>query len=206
MKITKELLERHSKGLCTEEEKKAVEQWFEELEGPVMSTRSFTEIEENKKATWGKLSNLVPELEGNFGTDTRTIPLYHSIVRYAAVACIIFVSFFGGRFFASTANASEMIDKSPKDMLYIYGGNGAEAYVPGQEYKIRFEGLVKLFNGSMVEKKINVGEKAFTLKPFGIYYLAGSLANPVLLNDKILANRALENDLEGDFSILCIDQ
>ena len=44
MKITKELLERHSKGLCTEEEKKAVEQWFEELEGPVMSTRSFTEI------------------------------------------------------------------------------------------------------------------------------------------------------------------
>ena len=77
MKITKELLKRHGMGLCTTEERKAVEEWFDRLEGPMMSIRSFQEIEENKKETWNKLSKMVPELDGHVATDRlKSIPLY----------------------------------------------------------------------------------------------------------------------------------
>lgn len=205
MKITKELLNKHSKGLCTEDERKAVEAWFEMDETSETGLRMFTGKEVNKERIWSRVLQDLPLMRTQSGT-YKIIPLYRSVVRYAAAVSILLITFFGGRFSASSAKATEIIEKSPKNMLYIYGGNGAEAYVPGQEYKIKFDGQVKLLNGSLMEKTINVGNQTFTLGSNGTYYLSGSTASPTLLSSEILPNHISEQTLKGDFSILRIDR
>ncbi|MEM6738199.1 MAG: hypothetical protein AAF620_19235, partial [Bacteroidota bacterium] len=103
MKITKELLKRHSQGLCTDEEKKAVEEWFETYENPFGDETIFDRNKIDREGIWSKLSEITTGLQGkpNFG-NTQTIPLYRSVARYAAAACILLMTFFGGRFSANT--------------------------------------------------------------------------------------------------------
>ncbi|MEM0942300.1 MAG: hypothetical protein AAGI25_21290 [Bacteroidota bacterium] len=208
MKITKELIKQHGLGLSTEKERKAIEEWFERLDDPTSGPKASIDRDENRKQIWFKISQAIPEL-GRYSSkesDTNVIPLHRRVIRYAAAACILLLTFFGGRFSANTANASTVVDKTPKDMLYIYGGNRAEACLPGQEYKIKFDGQIKLFNDSFMEKKIHVGGKAFTLSSYSTYYLSGSAKSPTLLSGQTTHDNPFENGLKGDFLIVRTDK
>ncbi|MEM6815132.1 MAG: hypothetical protein AAF600_12235 [Bacteroidota bacterium] len=208
MKITKELIKRHGLGLSTQEERKAIEEWFERLDDSSTGPKASIDRDENRKQIWFKIAQAIPEFSRypGHGPNTSVIPLHRRVVRYTAAACILLLTFFGGRFSANTANASTVVDKTPKDMLYIYGGNRAEACLPGQEYKIKFDGQIKLFNDSFMEKTINVGGKAFTLRSYSTYYLSGSVKNPTLLKGQTTHNDPFENGLKGDFLIVRTDK
>ncbi|MEO1097820.1 MAG: hypothetical protein AAFX57_08695 [Bacteroidota bacterium] len=203
MKITKELLKRHGMGLCTTEERKAVEEWFDRLEGPMMSTRSFQEIEENKKETWNKLSKMVPELDGHVATDRlKSIPLYRKVTRYVAAACIIFIAFFGGRYSTGTVNASPVPEDPTADHLFIFGYKDAVGNLPGNNFKIKFDGSLRLYNNSVAPKRINVGDTSFMLTPRKSHYLIGNSQNPELIvEDRYKISSQKPPSLEGYFSI-----
>ncbi|MEO0554740.1 MAG: hypothetical protein AAF149_16155 [Bacteroidota bacterium] len=209
MKITKELLKRHGMGLCTTEERKAVEEWFDRLEGPMMSTRSFQEIEENKEATWNKLTRLAPELESSAGPDnSHTIPLNHRIVRYAAAVSIILVTFFGGRFSAGKAEASPAPEDPSADHLFITGGDGGKGNLPGDTFRIQFDGTIKLFNNAITPKIILVGDTTFVLDSQKEYYLSGNDENARLDYDNYMSGLeyTYHRETSGGFSMLRIDQ
>ena len=200
MKITKELLNKHSKGLCTEEERKVVEAWFEMDEGPATGLRMYIGDEVNKERIWSRVSQNIP-LFGN-QSGSQTIPLYRRVARYVAVACIIFAAFLGGRFSASSANANNIVDKSPKDLLYVYGENGSYAQIEGEKYDVKFDGKLKLFNGSDKPKVITCGTKEFQMEPFQTYLLDGSYHDPKMISKDF--DDQYFNHLKGDFSIKII--
>ncbi|MEM0942258.1 MAG: hypothetical protein AAGI25_21075 [Bacteroidota bacterium] len=198
MKVTTELLERHGMGLCTEEEKKAIKLWFETLDDPSMNLPVTPEVNEDR--IWSKMSQSVPELQGYGGAPT--LPLHLRVVRYAAAACIIFAAFFGGRFSASTANANETIDKSSKDMLYVFGGNGAEGYLSGDQFKVGFDGVLRLYNNSFSQKTIHLGNTSFVLDSYQTYFLSGSAEKPRLISRKFKsADQSWKMELKGSFFI-----
>ncbi|MEM0940762.1 MAG: hypothetical protein AAGI25_13365 [Bacteroidota bacterium] len=211
MTITKELLKRYHQGLCTKEEKRTVEKWLNDADDASFLFHSEAEkkFQTHQDLIWSKMTKEAPELNISKSRSSHqempTIPLYHSVVRYAAAVSILLVTFFGGRFSASSVKATEIVGKNQRDMLYIYGGKGVGGYVQGQEFKIKFDGQVKLFNGSLVEKTINVGRKAFTLNAYCTYYLRGSTDSPTLLDNDHLPEEAFKNNLKGDFSILRIN-
>ncbi|MEM0941814.1 MAG: hypothetical protein AAGI25_18805 [Bacteroidota bacterium] len=205
MKITKELLERYGKGLCTEEEKKAIERWFEMIENPTKSDRVALNKNINKERVWSQLSQAVPELLVGSG-NTQNIPMYRKLTRYAAAACIIFAAFFGGRFSAGTASANPVVDTSSKDHLYVLGANGAEGYLFGDHFEVEFNGIIRLYNGSIGHKIIHVGDTALVLESYKTYDLVGNNDNPLLSKSKyFFTNPSNSIDLEGDFSILRTD-
>ncbi|MEM0941866.1 MAG: FecR domain-containing protein [Bacteroidota bacterium] len=95
MKITKELLERHSIGLCTEEEKKAVKEWFDTPENPSQEAQNKVSLKINRKRLWSRISRVSPEFQGAPGTrNNGTIPLHKRMMRYAAAAIILFTAGF----------------------------------------------------------------------------------------------------------------
>ncbi|MEM0942291.1 MAG: hypothetical protein AAGI25_21245 [Bacteroidota bacterium] len=59
MKITKELLQRHSLGICSEEEKRAVEEWFKIKEDVYAGLSMVKDQEINEKRIWSKLGVLL---------------------------------------------------------------------------------------------------------------------------------------------------
>ncbi|MEM0940808.1 MAG: hypothetical protein AAGI25_13595 [Bacteroidota bacterium] len=180
MKITKELLKRHSMGLCSAEENKAVEEWFavqddEKIDLKILDDEKFNPEE---KIIWSQLSEAVPELTGYRG---KTITLYRTIARYAAAACIIFLAFFGGRYSTGTAKASPAPDDLTADHLFIFGYKGAIGNLPGNNFKIEFDGSLRLYNNSMAIKKINIGDTSFMLLSKKDHYLTGDTQNPELI-------------------------
>lgn len=90
MNITKELLERYYAGLCTSEEKKAVDEWLKlnndiPTDFPMLGREN---IDSDK--IWSKLSKDIPELTNvPIGQKPRIISLQRNILRYAAVAVIL---------------------------------------------------------------------------------------------------------------------
>lgn len=207
MKITKELLKRHSMGLCSAEENKAVEEWFavqddEKIDLKILEDEKFNPEE---KIIWSQLSEAVPEIRGYRG---KTITLYRSIARYAAAACILLVTFFGGRFSAGTAKANPTPKDPTADHLFITGGNGGKGSLPGENFRIIFDGPVKLYNKSMAAKRILVGDTSFILKPKANYYLVGDHENPKILNNGYSPEweGPFETKPTNGFSMLNVDQ
>ncbi|MEM9673907.1 MAG: FecR family protein [Cyclobacteriaceae bacterium] len=101
MKITKELLERHSLGLTNKEENEAVEEWFNKLDDPSIGKKAPIETEENKRQIWTKLEQAVPELESHSGrSDPKVIPLYKRVTRYVAAAIILCMVGFSTYYFS----------------------------------------------------------------------------------------------------------
>ncbi|MDR7129532.1 ferric-dicitrate binding protein FerR (iron transport regulator) [Algoriphagus sp. 4150] len=82
MQITEELLKRYSEGHCTDEEVEAVEAWLlnSDSEEGVQYREEFSGA---KSKIWLRLSSRFPQ------KDTAVIPLYKTIVRYAAVISIL---------------------------------------------------------------------------------------------------------------------
>ena len=89
MKITKELLRRYNLGEITEQERKAVEDWFQQLDDPSVGPKAPIDPEENKRQIWSQLSNAVPELESRPLGERAVVPLPKRLMRYAAVAIIL---------------------------------------------------------------------------------------------------------------------
>ncbi|MEM9833807.1 MAG: hypothetical protein AAF944_24470 [Bacteroidota bacterium] len=166
--VDSELLKKYHRGLCTDEEKQAVEQWL--ASGGFEGALDLPDSEKaaRKQQIWQTIARRAG------WTEPKVVPMYRRVARYAAVACIVFAAFFGGRFSVSTANATNTVDKTPKDMLHIYGGNGAYAKMNADRYQLRFEGMLKLHNKAEQHKQIVCGEQEFTLEPHKTYFLSGS--------------------------------
>lgn len=106
MNITKELLERHSKGECSDLEKKAVEKWMSMQEDAATGLEMVDETAIDDTKIWAKVQQLSPELEVSSGDLPTANPLYKRVLRYAAAAIILFtVGFFGYRAYFSDAQA-----------------------------------------------------------------------------------------------------
>ena len=89
MKITEEILKRHAQGLCTEEEKRAVEEWFKKDVIPESELGEVKDKDPKKARVWSQLRQAVPQLENQSGSIGPVIPLYKRVMRYAAVAIIL---------------------------------------------------------------------------------------------------------------------
>ena len=172
MKITKKLLERHGLGLCSEEERKAIERWFETLDDPSLDLKTDSTPEFDKEYTWSKMTQDLPELENRMSLGkAKRIQLFKDSMRYAAAACFVIGIFFFGRISVTNVSATEIIDKSPKDILYVYGENGSYAQMDGGKYNVQFDGKLKLYNDSDEPKVILCGAKKFEMEPFKTYLL-----------------------------------
>ncbi|MEM9389689.1 MAG: hypothetical protein AAGA02_04400 [Bacteroidota bacterium] len=195
MEVTRELIKKYLRRECSEEERQHIEKWLESEEGE----KAFPDE--------SKLPQLASEMWKNISEDmeshdqTPVIPLHHRVVRYAAAACVIFAAFFGGRFSTGTVNATPTPADPWADHLFIVGDNGVKGNLPGDVFKVGFEGTIKLYNSSMAQKTIQVGDTSFALDPHQVYYLNGNTANPRLRDQSMNKLHGQPESLEGDFSI-----
>ncbi len=214
MKITKELLERHGMGLCTEEEKKAIEKWFETLDDPSTNLTVTGTPEVNEENIWSKMAQSVPELENQMSTSkAKNILLLNYVTRFAAAACLLIGAFFIG-YFTALPNAQANPTKSSNrltdlpGLLHIYGGDGGYGVVTEDRYRIEFEGRLALYNEAQHPKQIVCGEQEFTLEPRRTYYLSGSHRQASLVISEhwgIDAYRKEQPKLVGGFSFLRLE-
>ena len=187
-------------GLCSEEEKKAVEEWFETLENPSMGLTTIKSPRANKERIWTKLSHDLPELQKRIGLKkARNIILFNKIARYAAAACIFFACFFAGRLSTVAGYANPVANNQQKDLLYVYGENGSYAQIEGEKYDVLFNGWLKLFNGSGKPKVISSGSIEYQLEPFETILLTGSHHDPAVISQPLDVSRF--RNLKGDFSV-----
>ncbi|MEM0940245.1 MAG: hypothetical protein AAF600_14060 [Bacteroidota bacterium] len=197
MNISNDLLNKYAKGLCSEGEKILVEKWMKSGTSPDEGLFA-DQFDPHKKSVWSLIKSNILQESDPFSP-------FKNIVRYAAAACILLLTFFGGRFSVNTANANPIVNKLLENHLYIFGGDGGQGNLPGENFKIVFKGTIKLYNSSLDAKSIQVGDTSFILRPYQDYYLSGSPENPTLLNS-ILPNDAYGTvKLEGDFSMTNAD-
>ncbi|MEM9392099.1 MAG: hypothetical protein AAGA02_16595 [Bacteroidota bacterium] len=202
MKITKKLLERHGLGLCTDEEKKAIEQWFDTLDDPSLDLKIEGKPEFEKEYTWSKMTQAIPQLEDrmNLGK-AKQIQFVKNMMRYAAAACFVIGVFFVGRVSVGTAYAIEPKDPTA-DHLFIFGYKDAIGNLPGNNFKIKFDGSLRLYNNSVAPKRINVGDTSFMLTSRKSHYLIGNSQNPELIvEDHYKLSYKRPPSIEGYFSI-----
>ncbi|MEM9830041.1 MAG: hypothetical protein AAF944_05365 [Bacteroidota bacterium] len=210
MKISRELLKKYARGTCTDEERAAVETWlaaedtFEDTSYDAIFIPQKDSIRENLQSRlWGDRPAFTGQSE-----QARVVPLYQRLSRYAAAACILLLTFFGGRLSVSTANATSLAVKPLKDRLHVFGQNGVKTQIYGQEFKVVIDGTVKLFNGSFATKTLVVGDTSFVLESQQTYYLTGTNENPKFLNLDILYDDNYsfrEPPLGGYFSFHCME-
>jgi hypothetical protein len=201
MRITEELLKSYSTDKCTSEEIKAVELWLssEKYTIPDLSTSELAEV---KSRTWSRLSPLLQEKE------TPVIPLYKTLSRYVAAACIVITVFFAGRYSSDNTIAMNTDTVSlQSNNLLVYGGNGACAKLQGNAFSLEFDGQLKLYNGSASVKKVKVGNVTYTLQPRQSYFLMGNNQKSSLiagLDFEMEQGSGSFGELKGDFGIKVI--
>ncbi|MEM6735337.1 MAG: hypothetical protein AAF620_04630 [Bacteroidota bacterium] len=193
MKITHELLEKYARGECTLAEESAIEAWFQSEESE-SSEFSPSEIE-NIRAL------MLVNIEEKQGY--KVIPLYKKFTRYAAAAAVILMAF-GAGYFVDKGTTDQIVQNELKDEqgLTIYGGNGGFGKIPGESFRLSFDGHLRLFNGSDSFKTIIVGEITYILEPNKSYFLQGDENSSTLIANSHRLNES--NPLEGDFYISVI--
>ncbi|MEM6843451.1 MAG: FecR domain-containing protein [Bacteroidota bacterium] len=92
MKMTRELLERYELGTCTEEERKAVEQWLSSSANQAEKLLDDTTKKEIKTNVWNLLSSTVTRGESKPG---KVAPLYRKLSPYVAAASILLLIAWG---------------------------------------------------------------------------------------------------------------
>ena len=159
----------------------------------------------NKDRIWSRIKQNLPLRENQLKArdyGSFTLLLHRPFVRYAAVACIIFIAFFGGRYSTGTVNASPVPEDPTADHLFIFGYKDAVGNLPGNNFKIKFDGSLRLYNNSVAPKRINVGDTSFMLTPRKSHYLIGNSQNPELIvEDRYKISSQKPPSLEGYFSI-----
>ncbi|MEM9528335.1 MAG: hypothetical protein AAGA31_17110 [Bacteroidota bacterium] len=199
MKITNELLKKYAKGKCTDEERTLIEKWM------TSDTTSEEEIfieefEPHEESIWKSI--LVKVTEKN----PDTISIFRTFIKVSAAASILFATFLGGRVSANvnvptTTNSPAKLNEH----LYIYSGKKSYGNLPGELFKVQFDGRLRLYNASKKTQKLMVGDSLFTLHPERNYFLTGSTERAELTTgrDKIISTNG-NNPLPSGFAILRI--
>ena len=92
MKITSELLRRYSIGLCSQEEKEAVEKWLNDPDSTKPGILSDDEFKIEEEKVRAKLSQAIPQLnQPNILETDNTVKASFSWIRYAAAIVILTV-------------------------------------------------------------------------------------------------------------------
>ncbi|MEM6893795.1 MAG: hypothetical protein AAF554_08910 [Bacteroidota bacterium] len=197
--MNKSLLTKYYNNSCTDVEKKAVEAWLkaDDLDESLsISTKEKIEI---KEEIWESIRS-----KNNLKTG-RVLRLIRKSLKVAAAACIIFASFLGGRV---SANVNAPTINSPTKLnehLYIYSGKKSYGNLPGELFKVQFDGRLRFYNASKKTQKLMVGDSVFTLHPKQNYYLIGNTESAELTTgrNEILGTYG-SNDLSAGFAILRI--
>ncbi|MEM1336092.1 MAG: hypothetical protein AAGF96_00010 [Bacteroidota bacterium] len=176
MDIDKKLIEKYFKGECTLEEEKKILDWLEsgDFDGGLELPNKVKQ--QMKTRIWQKVSNKVsfPVL--------KTTPAHRKYLQVGVAACIICISFFGGRLSAKNLSANTKETSALKEHLYVNGGKDMIIDIPGDEFKIKFEGTLQLYNASREIQTINTGDSTLTLLPSTKYFLIGSSDKPKLIH------------------------
>ncbi|MEM0941446.1 MAG: hypothetical protein AAGI25_16915 [Bacteroidota bacterium] len=199
MKVTRELLKRYGLGLCTEQERKEIEKWFDTLDDPSSRLSKSFRPTFDDELIWSKMSKKRPQLSKTLNfKKAKNLLVFNSVVRYAAAACFALVVFFGGRFSVGTATASPTPKDPTANHLFIYGGDGAKGNLPGDAFEIDFDGTIKLYNNGLSNKTIIVGDSSFILESNRYYYLTGNIEN-ANLKGYSFSKSDFEQPLKGGF-------
>ena len=202
MKVTKELLKRYGLGLCSEEEKKTIEEWIDTLDDPSMRLSTNIRPTVNKERLWNKIARQRPEVKERMSSaKVRNIILFQNALRYAAAACFVIAVFFVGRLSVTTTYAKPNISRPGSGHLYIYGMNGASTHLPGEVFSVGFEGTIKLYNASANPKIIKIGDREFGLLGFQTYYVSGTQVEPEVQQIKGPQDPVVYSNASGDYSI-----
>lgn len=90
MKITEELLRKHSLGICTEEEKTAVEKWLGSSEEETIALRTTKDLDVNEEKAWERIAQNAPELGDRWSLEkAKNVILFNHLTRYAAAAVVL---------------------------------------------------------------------------------------------------------------------
>ena len=117
MKITKELLKRHSMGLCSEEEKRAVEEWLKVQDDSLIGLKILKEkeFEQEDEVIWSKLSQAIPELQDEDPSQSaKVLSLPGRFTRYAAALAILFTVGISVYF-----SLNHLADMDPSEQAYF---------------------------------------------------------------------------------------
>ncbi|MGD1895062.1 MAG: hypothetical protein ACFB15_31270 [Cyclobacteriaceae bacterium] len=209
MRITKELLKRYGRGVCTEEERKAIEKWLDQPEYPELRVSTKERPKADSDEIWSILSEGRPQLKKQMSHQkARNLVLFNHVTRYAAAACIIIGAFFIGYFTALPSAQADTVKKGIQftNVLHVYGGDGTYGVVTENRYRVEFEGRLKLYNEAPHPRQIVCGEQEFTLEPRRTYYLSGShrQASLAAAESPEPAYDDKQPELVGDFSVVLL--
>lgn len=200
MKITTELLKKYALNACTAQEREAVDRWLADTD---------SDVPHISDEQWERANALMKmDIAKHVGTHHKTIvPMHKKWMRYAVAACVAAAIFFVGRYSANegTSAIAQQSTEQESNNLLVYGGNGAYAKIPGNEFSLQFDGRLKLYNGSKESKTVTVGNQTYTLKPRQIYILTGNNEKSSLVADLDLKLERVGLDKPvGDFGIRVI--
>ncbi|MEM6831788.1 MAG: FecR family protein, partial [Bacteroidota bacterium] len=137
MKITPELLKRYQENLCNEAEVKMVEKWLDSTEDEP-SNLSQAQLNKMKYDIW-------ENLDQKEAIPARTIPLYRSVMRYAAAALIFFtVGFFSYRTFTENIGTSSEQSVALKTINTQRGEKRTVTLSDGSTIRMNYETEIKV--------------------------------------------------------------
>ncbi|MEM0940990.1 MAG: hypothetical protein AAGI25_14560 [Bacteroidota bacterium] len=203
MEINKELLRRYSIGLCSPEEKEAVDTWLRsEEDAPFnLTVKQDAEFDLEEEKIWFKVSQEVPMLKrGSVSKKSKIIPLYQRITSYTVAACLALLIFAGGilisdQFDSSDTRASEVVNnleaqKFAKDLLYVTSNNSKPKKVSLENCEINFEGVIRLYSTSSSANEIICNGQQIKIEPGKAYFLLNSRGKKI----SVLPNNPLVQD------------
>lgn len=199
MEISRKLLKKYALGICTEAEHKAVEDWLASDEG--FDSTEYNELfESRKEAVRQKLHRRLWFGTTVLGRNSK------KLIRFSVAACMLFGAFLGGHASANIYTNKSMRPLRYHEHLYIFGGNGTHGNLPGDCFRVKFDGSLRLYNASRKQKIIISGDSTFLLAPARTYNLTGSTDKPKLvIHNYIMSDDYDENVTRGDFSIVKLD-
>jgi len=165
--VNEELIKKYINGECTLEEKERVESWLQSTT-LANETDYFKEFTASKDRIWNEISQDIPQKQ------TKTIPLYKNLTRYAAAACLAVALFTGGYFTAISNELQEhtvINEAAEQGKLQITFEGGRSTQIPGNQFELLFDGKIQLSNLSDETKTIVCGNQTLLLEAGESYFL-----------------------------------
>lgn len=175
VKITQEVLKRYHQGVCTTEEKKAVEKWLEV--DAELAVNPFTEekTEELKEEVW-------EAIETKLETKASSIKIVPSkIWQYGTAACVAFLLFFlvfqknTNQKFSPTAknpvatNDTDTTKEATTDFIVINSSIHDKQKFSDTDCAISFQGRINIYNGFSKEVAVLCNGVILRLQPNQYY-------------------------------------
>jgi len=233
--VNEKLIKKYINGNCTPEEKERVEAWLQSTTVPYEADYA-KEFATSKDRIWNESEKMMVEAwlesdEYNESLDLpdhikatqkeqawqnitgsahqenpKTIPLYKTLIRYAAAACLAGGLFAGGYFTASNNSLQEdtvISQTSGQGKLQVTFEGGKTTQIPGNQFELLFDGNIQLSNLSDEPKTIICGNQTLLLRAGESYLLDRyqdrvSMAN---VSDIESMRPNLSQMLKGDFTI-----